>query len=50
MAIENYVVVSGLSGVHKLVAPRSNGVIILDSAQEKIVLCLQKAQMSLLWA
>jgi hypothetical protein len=35
MAIENYVVVSGLSGVHKLVAPRSNGVIILDSAQGK---------------
>jgi hypothetical protein len=35
MAIEKYVVVSGVSGVHKLVTARSNGVIILDSVQGK---------------
>jgi hypothetical protein len=35
MAIENYIVISGVSGVHKMVAPRSNGVFILDTAQGK---------------
>jgi hypothetical protein len=35
MAIENYIVISGVSGVHKMIAPRSNGVIILDTTQGK---------------
>ncbi len=35
MAIEKYIVVSGLGGVHKLVATRPNGVILLDSTQGK---------------
>ena len=35
MAIEKYIVVSGVSGVHKLITARSNGVIILDSMQGK---------------
>jgi hypothetical protein len=36
MAIENYVVISGVTGVHKLQAPRTNGVFIYDTAQSKV--------------
>jgi hypothetical protein len=35
MAIEKYVVVSGVTGVHKLISPRSNGVFILDTTLGK---------------
>ena len=35
MAIEKYIVVSGVTGVHKLITARSNGVIVFDTIQQK---------------